>query len=133
MARPSPLTPTLQKAVLLALRRGNTETAAAQYAGVDYSTYRRWKKRDAEFRLAIQQAQTEAQMAAVARVRGAMGEHWQAAAWWLERRHPAEWSKQVNVRVVLTAEAERLADELGLDKAAALAEVDRLLADAAAP
>jgi transposase len=132
MARPTQFSHATEKAILLALRTGNTETAAAAYAGISTETLRRWKRRYVTFREAVTKAQTEAQMLAVGRVRAAMADHWQAAAWWLERRHPAEWSKQVNVMVTLREEALRLAAERGLDEAEALAAAEAVLAEARA-
>src|SRR5688572_13192014 len=126
MARPTKMTPGAREAVLLALRSGNTETAAAAYASVDYDTYRRHKIKDTEFRAAIEKAQADAQAEAVGRVRGAMGEQWTAAAWWLERRYPSDWGRVDRLELLLRKEAAEVADALGLEKAAAVAETQRL-------
>lgn len=42
MARPTKLTPEIQKKIVAAISSGNYYEAACQYAGVDYATFRRW-------------------------------------------------------------------------------------------
>jgi uncharacterized Fe-S cluster-containing radical SAM superfamily protein len=42
MGRPSKLTPEVQEKICNAIRAGNYYEAACAYAGIDYSTFRRW-------------------------------------------------------------------------------------------
>lgn len=56
---------------------------------------------------------------------------WTAAAWWLERRKWQDYGRHERVEVTLDVrkEAERLAAELGIDSADAIAEAERILAE----
>lgn len=105
-----------------ALRAGLTRTNAAAAAGISTDTYQRAMAEDAAFAADIEQAEMEAEAFAAGRIRKAMTEaevtdvydgrgnlirtitkyDWKAAAWWLERRRPADWKPtaqtDVNVR-----------------------------------
>lgn len=119
MSRPTKLTPHRRKRLVRALADGNTRRTAAALAGIDDSTLRRWLARGHEeasgpyhtLRLAVEQAEAEAESRMVALIRSAAPQTWQAAAWWLERRRPQDWRKRTavelegepraNVRVVI--------------------------------
>ncbi len=98
MARPTKLTPELQAAYLDALKRSWYLETAADLAGVDRGTVRRWIKRGRrerrgpyhEFRTAVKKASAERMATAIGRIEAA-GE-WQASAWLLERSAPELWS-----------------------------------------
>ncbi len=99
--RPTKLTPEVQEKLLQALSVGSPRAHAAAYAGVDDSTLRRWlvrgRKEDegpyAEFRQVVLEAESRAQMAAMACVTKAVREgDWKAAAWMLERRRPEQFA-----------------------------------------
>ena len=47
----------------------------------------------AAFLKAVLKAEAEAEAAMVKHITGAAPETWQAAAWWLERKKPAEWGR----------------------------------------
>lgn len=103
MARPSKLTEERAEAILNALRLGVTQENAARYGGVHPATYHRWLeeggKDDAdekyrEFRQAVEKARAEAEVRNVAIIADAAKRGtWQAAAWFLERSFPRQWSK----------------------------------------
>jgi hypothetical protein len=98
MARPSKLTTATTASVCAALRAGTTRAAAARAGGVDYSTFARWLPRHRDFREAVEQAEAEAQRQHEAIiVQAASGGNWQASAWWLERRRPADYGRKVDV------------------------------------
>ena len=88
------------KRLLDAVKAGNTLHAAAKVAGVSMGAVRRWlieSEADSNptgFHVRLERAGAEAEAAAVASVRDAAHEHWQAAAWWLERRRPRSWAKR---------------------------------------
>jgi transposase len=88
------------KRLIEAVKAGNTIRAAAKVAGVSMGAVRRWlieSERESSttaFHVRIERAEAEAEAAAVATVRDAAHDHWQAAAWWLERRRPRAWSKR---------------------------------------
>lgn len=83
-----------RKAVLEALAAGNTRRAAARLAGIDSSTLYAWMKADPALSSAVESAEAGAEREAVAAVKAAFGESWQAAAWFLERRYPAEYGRR---------------------------------------
>ncbi len=99
--RPSKLTPEVQEKLVQALGIGNTRTQAAAYAGIDSSTLWRWMARGrteegglhAELRRAVFEAESRAQMAAMACVTKAVRDgDWKAAAWMLERSRPEQYA-----------------------------------------
>jgi hypothetical protein len=86
-------------ALLVALRAGNTRESAALYAGIHKATFYRWMAASATLRDAVEKAEADAEVAAVATVRQAFGSNWQAAAWWLERRRALHYRRQDNVQL----------------------------------
>lgn len=105
--------------IIAALRGGNTRRASAWAGGIDQDTFNRWLGRFAEFADAVKEAEADAELAMVERVRTAANEQWQAAAWWLERKMKRDWSN----RQEITGEdgapvriAVRFADEDGKDE-----------------
>ncbi len=111
MARPTKRTRERVDAALLALRLGNTRAAAAAAIEVGVSTFREWIAELPWLAAAVEQAEREAELVFAERIRKAAAEaeiietwdrdgnlvrsvtkfDWKAAAWWLERRHPADW------------------------------------------
>ena len=67
----------------------------------------------------------------LAAVESAIGDSWQAAAWWLERRKSDDYARRdkVDMTVDVKREAERIAASMGLDPDAVLAEAQRVLAE----
>jgi hypothetical protein len=105
--RPSKLTPEVRDRICQLLKAGNTFRTACEVAGIAASTGREWRARgedrhsaregDEDFALfaaAVQKAEEEAAARNVALIQKAAAEGtWQAAAWWLERKFPAEWAR----------------------------------------
>jgi hypothetical protein len=98
--RPSKFTEPVRAAILESVRNGAPRGVAAAAAGIAGFTLRRWlaegkrQKRGAfrAFLCDLKKAEAEAVIERV-KVITAAGDRgsWQAAAWWLERRHPQEW------------------------------------------
>ncbi|HEY8768006.1 MAG TPA: hypothetical protein VIP09_12230 [Dehalococcoidia bacterium] len=136
--RPSKLTPDVQGRVLAAISAGNTRATAAAYARVGLSTLMAWLARGEkatrgqyrEFLDAVKNAEAAAVVTSVALVRQAASEHWQAAAWWLERRYPDEWGRKDRVAIehVLREKADRIAEDTGLNAEDLVADAERILA-----
>lgn len=86
--------------MLAALEAGATLRIAAAAAGVSESTLRRWRDRAGDDEMKA--AEARGALLALQAIRdAAMGPHpgtWQAAAWLLERRYPAEYGRQAPVR-----------------------------------
>lgn len=96
MARRSKYTPETVERILQAVRVGSTDEHAAEYGGVDGSTFYRWLNSKSEFCDAVTRAKAEARTQSLARIRkaGADGD-WRADAWFLERRYPQDYGRNV--------------------------------------
>lgn len=105
MGRPSKLTPERQAKIVQALEAGSYECVAAQYAGVDVTTYCAWKRRGAEegkgkyyqFLQAVTHALNKSELALATTIRTAGKDDWRAAAWLMERRYKDRWAKREEV------------------------------------
>ena len=93
--RPTKYTEQTVGKLLEALRGGNTRRASCAVAGIDQSTLANWLKEYSDFSQAIEKAEGEAEAKMVSVIKLASDTTWQAAAWWLERKHKAEWSSRV--------------------------------------
>ena len=87
----------VKAAELVAL--GLTYAQTADALGVGRTTFHRWRKENETFRDALKKAEAEGVAAMLGVIRVASGKSWQAAAWFLERRHPAQWAKTENLSV----------------------------------
>lgn len=106
--RPPKLTPEVAEKILLFLKLGNSQKAAAQAAGVSESALQKWLAqgeregtgRFFQFLQDVRRAQAEWQSAMVKTIQQAAlgkdgkGLKWQAAAWLLERRDPKNWAQR---------------------------------------
>jgi len=95
MARRSKCTPEIRDRVVRAVKLGMTYAYAAQYGGIDISTFYRWMSagrkaphgRYREFHDAVKQADAAAAVESLVVIKKAAYEgRWTAAAWLLERR-----------------------------------------------
>lgn len=117
--RPSKLTPETSERLVCAIEAGTTYGQACMFAGLDYTTYRKYMRRgEAEAQrlcdggnaegttaqrespfLALWQAVQAAEGSLVVRllttIEAAAEKHWQAAAWKLERRFPREYGRRM--------------------------------------
>ena len=127
MARPTKFNPQTADRILGVLRAGNTRTASALYAGVDYSTLKRWAERNAEFCAALDHAEAEAEIRCVTVLMKAVQEGDTAAAkWWLERRRQDDWRQHDKIEIDLRTYAAEIAADEGLDVDELIAEATRL-------
>jgi hypothetical protein len=89
--------------MLDALRLGMTRRAASGAAGFSKSTLYRMLENDTDGTLltAIEkaEAQAEATYSTIVANAAADPKNWTAAAWWLERRHPADYAKREKVEM----------------------------------
>ncbi len=99
--RPSKLTPEIQDKIIQALAIGNYRKDAAEYAGIDATTLHRWMLRGArekdsacaDLRTAVLEAESRAKITAIGSITKAMRNgDWRAAAYWLERKFPHQFS-----------------------------------------
>jgi hypothetical protein len=97
------LTPELQRRVVDIVRAGNYLEIAAAACGIHRSTLHRWLERGEqqshgmyrEFYLAVERAQSEAELRDMLLIGKAAATDWRAAAWRLERRAPRRYGTQV--------------------------------------
>jgi len=104
----SKYTPERVKAIIQAIEVGAPYRHAAAVAGIDEDTFTNWKKRHSEFSDAVKEAEGKAVTGRLARIRMAEPDHWQAAAWWLERKYPNEFGKTVQENQVTGKDGEAL-------------------------
>jgi len=104
MGRPSKLTPETQEKICEAIRLGATYELACNSAGVSYTSFREWILRGEKaktgkflvFSEAIKKAEGDATKKWLSHIEDAAQDgNWQAAAWKLERRYPANYGKQI--------------------------------------
>ena len=93
--RPTKYKPETVEKILEALRGGNTRRASCAAGGIDQTTFANWLKEYSDFSYAVEKAEGEAELRNLAVIQDATKTTWQAAAWWLERKHKAEWSSRV--------------------------------------
>ncbi len=102
MARPSKLNPEITKRLTEAIRSGNYYEAACGYAGIHYSTFRKWMQKGEtaksgkfrEFFEAVTRAEYEAEVRMVALWQKHMPEDYRAIRDFLERRYPDRWGRK---------------------------------------
>ena len=107
MGRPLKLTPEVEARLVEAVELGATWERAADAAGVGASTLRDWRQRGeagekpfAAFLASVKRAESAGVERALRSIRkAAEGGAWQASAWLLERRYPADYGRRSEVSV----------------------------------
>jgi hypothetical protein len=95
--RPSKRTPEVEAHIIEGLQKGYTKAAAAGAAGIGYSTLNEWEHAFPEFAEAVQKAEGRAKARLIDKVNAAKS--WQASAWMLERRWPAEFARRESLEM----------------------------------
>lgn len=103
--RTTKLTPEVLEKIVAAIRAGNYAVVAAAFAGISERTYYRWMHRGREekkgiywqFCQAVEKAESEAEVRAVAIIQKHMETNWQAAMTYLERKYPDRWARRTRV------------------------------------
>ena len=93
--RPTKYTEQTVAKLLEALRGGNTRRASCAVADISQDSLALWLRTYPEFAEAVEKAEGKAEASMVNVIKNAADTTWQAAAWWLERKHKAEWSSRV--------------------------------------
>ena len=83
----------MQASLCVWLRKGCSYKDACAIEGISYETFRTWQTEKPVFSVALKKAEAECKAARIATVLKASEKSWQAAAWWLERRCPDEYSR----------------------------------------
>ncbi len=124
LGRPSKLTPDVQQRIVQAITIGTHRQDAAEYAGIDAATFRRWMTRGleepdgpySEFRTAIVEAEARAKITAMGCItKAARDGDWKAASWWLQKKYPHQFSEQSQLFLISKAfeQIEAAADAAG--------------------
>lgn len=93
--RPTKYSPEVVKRITDALRGGNTRRAACAAGSISQDTLAVWLRENPDFSDAVEKAEGEAELRNLAVIQDATKTTWQAAAWWLERKHKQDWSSRV--------------------------------------
>jgi hypothetical protein len=93
--RPTKYTEQNVNRILDALRGGNTRRASCAAGNISQDTFANWLRDHSAFSDAVEKAEGEAELRNLAVIQDATKTTWQAAAWWLERKHKQEWSSRV--------------------------------------
>lgn len=122
----SKLTPELQEKFCDAIENGDSILGACGYVGIDESTYYKWMKKAEEakgrtkfvkFKECVDKAKAKALHNFEQVITRASTEHWQAAAWMLERRHPNMYGKKDKIEADVTHKGlSGLADAISASK-----------------
>lgn len=104
---------------------GSFDHVAARAAGIATSTFYAWKKEKPEFSEALKAATAKAEARNAARINEAAKKQWQAAAWYLERKHNDRWGLQQKLKLTghvgggldLSAEEKRSIAKIAIEAA----------------
>jgi hypothetical protein len=131
------LTPEMLQEIGNLLAEGHFKETVADALGIHRATWWRWEQLGesnpgsiyADFCNVVKKASAVGEILLVRSIRAGF-EGWQSKAWIAERRFPQRWGKRVEI--TLRHEAERLAQEHGLDPDELYREAQRIAEEAAA-
>lgn len=113
--KPIPIEPYIEKLVQ-AILIGATYELAAQFAGISYKTFQRWRQRAehaadgtplAHLRQRLSEAEGRAAIGWLAKIEKVASEgDWKAAAWKLERRYPEAYGRTFQKVALTTPDGE---------------------------
>jgi hypothetical protein len=93
--RPTKYTPETVERCFEGIRLGlKDKTKIAAYADISVDSFDRWRERYATFADGIKKAEAQRTAGALTVIKQAMTQHWQAAAWLLERTEPEQYGIQ---------------------------------------
>ena len=92
--RPRVLDEVKRREICALVAGGCSLREAAKYVGCGINTIRRELERNAEFSAGIRHSQTDAQLSPLRAMQQAVGKHWRAAAWFLERAYPERFARR---------------------------------------
>ena len=105
--RPSKLTETTKRKLIDAIKGGSYLEPACKYAGIDYSTFRKWMVQGEnaqsgeyrEFFEEVQDAIATSEITTVAYWRKHIPHDWKAAKEFLARRWPERWANKQQIDI----------------------------------
>lgn len=86
-------TPEQSRAIVQALKQGNTRQVAATLAGIGKTTFYEWMDKDADFADAVLRAEAERESKVVCRILDSEDDR--LSLEWLKRRHRDDWGDQI--------------------------------------
>lgn len=92
--RPRVLNDAKRRQICVLVASGCTIADAARTVRCAVSTIHRERKQNKKFRTQLRRAEMRAQMHPLRAMRKAIGTHWRAAGWWLERVAPERFARQ---------------------------------------
>lgn len=104
-------TPKTIEVILSAISEGLTQREASTLAGISEDTLSLWKQ-DSEFSEQIRQKQIENKLRHIKVINEASKSHWQASAWWLERKFKEEFSLKSKVDFSVNNELEKMSEDI---------------------
>lgn len=128
--RPTKYLPATVDRILMAVRSGTPRIHAGRFAGIADRTMSLWLATKPEFKDAVEKAESEFIAETVARIATHGRDNWQALAWILERRYPADFGRQDRIKLEMEAtltEVRQAAEAEGIDADLAVREAKRLL------
>lgn len=91
-------TPEVRASILASLHAGRTRRGACAQAGITDRTLRRWlidpRPGFAAFAVQVTKAEDANEFDYLEKIKGAAGEDWRAAAWYLSKRNPDDWGER---------------------------------------
>ena len=95
MGRKSKYSEALKDKICEALIEGNTIKSICDSVNINQQTFYNWLANNSDFSSAIKKAEAKrdlnGELLAIHHIFNKMEDHWQAAAWWLERRFPNKY------------------------------------------
>lgn len=104
-------TPKTLEVILSAISEGLTQREASILAGISEDTLSLWKQ-DSEFSEQIRQKQIENKLRHIKVINEASKSHWQASAWWLERKYKEEFSLKSKVDIEVNNQLEKMTENI---------------------
>ena len=105
--------------IIRTLELGMTQAAACNVGGIHVDTFHEWMNTRPEFSERVKSARDNGKREALERIIAAakLPQHWQAAAWYLERSFPAEYRQRIETidSSKLEAEVREMAKQMGID------------------
>ncbi len=100
VGRPTKYTPETIKAVTDAIGAGMSIEDSCIYADIGKETFYGWKVEFPEFADAVKKAEINGKLRRILRIDKAGKEgHWQADAWYLERKFPDEYGRKLTLNI----------------------------------
>jgi len=132
MGRHSKLDLEMKAAIIKCIRAGLSYRRTCDFVGIHEDSFITWRQRGekeleeeqvsiyTELFGEVKRAESEAIIMRLKNINDASKEHWQAAAWFLERKYPDEWGRKDRHEIEGELKVESFLNQLPPDIAAAI-------------